>query len=79
LAKVACGAFADISSVFAGKKRGFCRLLSFPPVYWQKSPAALLQTSAPFSPAKSVVFAACSRPPASASHPRACQVQVMKP
>jgi hypothetical protein len=28
LAKVACGAFADISSVSAGKKRGFCRLLS---------------------------------------------------
>jgi hypothetical protein len=27
LAKVAYGAFADISSVTAGKKRGFCRLL----------------------------------------------------
>ncbi len=26
LAKVACGAFADISCVSAGKKRGFCRL-----------------------------------------------------
>jgi hypothetical protein len=28
LAKVACGAFADIGFVAAGKKRGFCRLLS---------------------------------------------------
>jgi hypothetical protein len=26
LEKVACGAFSDISSVSAGKKRGFCRL-----------------------------------------------------
>jgi hypothetical protein len=26
LEKVACGAFSDISSVVAGKKRGFCRL-----------------------------------------------------
>jgi hypothetical protein len=28
LEKVACGAFSDISSVAAGKKRGFCRLRS---------------------------------------------------
>jgi len=28
LEKVACGAFSDISFVAAGKKRGFCRLLS---------------------------------------------------
>jgi hypothetical protein len=27
---------------------------------WQKTPAALLRTSAPFPAAKSVVFAACS-------------------
>jgi hypothetical protein len=28
LEKVACGAFSDISFVFAGKKRGFCQLRS---------------------------------------------------
>jgi hypothetical protein len=28
LEKVACGAFSDINSVAAGKKRGFCRLRS---------------------------------------------------
>jgi len=28
LAKVACGAFADITFVSAGKRRGFCRLRS---------------------------------------------------
>jgi hypothetical protein len=28
LEKLACGRFSDISSVAAGKKRGFCRLRS---------------------------------------------------
>jgi hypothetical protein len=31
LEKVACGAFSDISSVAAGKKRGFCRLRGMSP------------------------------------------------
>jgi iron complex outermembrane recepter protein len=32
-------------------------------VHWKKSPAALFRTSAPFSPAKSVVFAGCASGP----------------